>query len=155
MSTVFLRRTVGGFVPDSGRDHDALRRFKLGDIAKADVVNPRNLKFFKKWWALIEVAFGLWEEVCPQLTYRGQAVRPNMERFRKDVTILAGFGSPVVNLKGEVRIEADSIAFGSMTEENFEKLYSATLDVILEKVLKGRFTEERLREMVDSVMEFA
>lgn len=155
MSTIFLRKTPGGFVPEGGRDQDALRRFKIGEVVKAEVTKPRNLVFFRKWWALVDVGFGLWEELCPPMQFRGQEVRPNPERFRKDLTILAGYGHPVINLNGEVRFEADSIAFGNMSEEDFEKLYSATIDVILNKVLAGKVSEARLREMVSAVLEFA
>jgi hypothetical protein len=80
---------------------------------------------------------------------------PSFERFRKDVTILAGHHHPVVNLKGELRMEADSIAFGNMSEEEFEKLYNATLAVLVHKVMRGRVSEARLREMAEAVEEFA
>ena len=101
------------------------------------------------------MGFGLWEELCPRHTYKGEIVQPDFNKFRRDVTILAGFSKPVVNVRGELRLEAESIAFGNMTEERFEALYSATINVLLHKVLAGSgVTEERLRAMADSVMEF-
>lgn len=155
MSAIYLRKVAQGFVPDTDRDWEASKRFGLGEVAKAEISRPRNLKFFRKWWALVEVGFDLWQEIGVRAEYKGEEVRPDLERFRKDVTILAGHGKPVVNLRGEVRFEADSIAFGNMSEESFEKLYNATVDVILEKVLKKKVSEERLRQMVDAVMDFA
>jgi hypothetical protein len=119
------------------------------------VTNPRNLAFFRKWWALVTVGFDLWEELCPRLQYKGQDVAPNIERFRKDLIILCGYSTPTLNIKGELRMEADSIAFGNMSEEQFDGLYQKTIDVLLRKVLRGNVSAERLREMVDSVMEFA
>ena len=156
MTTLFLRKTLGGFVPDTEEDHEKLKRFKMGDVCKAEVVNPRNYKFFRKWWALVKVGYELWEETCPRHKHRGQDVMPNFERFRRDVTVLAGFAKPVVNVRGELRLEAESIAFANMGEERFEELYQQTINVLLTKVLTGRgFTEEKLRQMADSVMEFA
>jgi hypothetical protein len=156
MTTLFLRRTMGGFAPDTEQDQEACKRFKMGGIVKAEIVVPRNYYFFKKWWALITVGFGLWAELCPPQYHKGHPVLPNIERFRKDVTIMTGHRHMVVNLDGELRWEADSIAFGNMVEETFEKLYSATIDVLLQKVLADRgITEERLREMANSVMDFA
>ena len=38
---------------------------------------------------------------------------------------------------GTVRIKAKSISFASMDEEEFERLYQATLTVLLERVLVG------------------
>jgi uncharacterized protein DUF1367 len=155
VTAVYLRRWQHGFIPDTAEDWETCKRFKLGEVVKAEVVHPRNLKFHRKFFALIQVGFDLWEEVGVRAQYKGEEVRPNIERFRKDVTILAGHAKPVVNLRGEVRMEADSIAFGKMDEETFEKLFSATIDVILRKVLRGKVPEARLREMVDAVLEFA
>jgi hypothetical protein len=153
---IHLRKTVGGFVPDSDRDTEAARALKFGQVVKAKVVRERSYLFFKKWWALVETGFGLWCELAKMPTYKGESVAPDLERFRKDITILAGFGRPVVNIRGEVRMEAESIAFGNMTEERFEALYSATINALISKVLGGYgVTEERLRSMVEAVMEFS
>ena len=152
---VYLRKTLSGLVPDREEDAEALKRFKLGAVVKADITNPRNVAFFRKWFALVKVAFGLWEETGIRATYKGQEILPNFNKFRKDVTILAGFCHPVLNVNGELRMEADSIAFGSMSEETFEKLYAATLTTIVHRVMKGRISEERLREMAERVEEFA
>lgn len=155
MSKVYLRRVQHGFIPDTEHDWEAAKRFKLGQVVKAEVTNPRNVRFFRKWWALVQVAFEMWEETGVKAEYKGEEILPNLERFRKDVTILAGHYKAVVNLRGETRLEADSIAFGSMSEETFEKLYNATLTVIVHKVMQGRVSEQRLREMAQAVEEFA
>lgn len=84
---------------------------------------------------------------------------PERERFRKDVTIMAGFYHPVVNLKGEVRIEPESLKWASMSEETFTKLYDATIQVLLQKVFNGsvckRWTEVELRRVANEVLSFA
>jgi hypothetical protein len=155
MNRIYLRRVQQGFIPDTAEDWEKAKRYKLGAVVKAEVTNPRNLKFFRKFFALIQVGFEMWEEVCPRLQYKGEEVKPSIDRFRRDVTILAGHHHPVVNLKGELRMEADSIAFGNMSEEEFEKLYNATLSVLVHKVMRGRVSEARLREMAEAVEEFA
>ena len=69
---------------------------------------------------------------------------------------MAGFFTPVWNAKGELRVEAESMAWSSMTEERFEQLYSATINVILSKILPDRgLTEQGLREWAGRVLEFA
>lgn len=152
---VYLRKTMGGFVPASDDDAEAMKRFKLGAVVKADITNPRNYAFFCKWFALVKVAFGLWEETGIKAEYKGQEIRPQFDKFRRDVTILAGYCHPVLNVNGELRMEADSISFANMREETFEKLYSATLATIVHKIMRGRISEERLREMAERVEEFA
>ena len=156
MTDIYLRRTANGFSPDSDEDAKLCQRFKMGEVVRADVVRPRNLLFFRKWWALVKVGYELWEETCPRHQHKGMDVLPEFERFRRDVTILAGFAKPVVNIKGELRLEAESIAFGNMTEDRFDQLYSATIDVLLQKVLTGKgISESQLRNMADLVMDFA
>jgi hypothetical protein len=155
MSTLYLRRVPHGFVPDTEEDQEKCKRFRLGAVVKAEITNPRNLKFFRKWWALVQVGFEMWEETGIRNKYKGEEVLPNFERFRKDVTILAGFGYPVININGDVRMEAESISFANMSEESFEKLYNATLTVLVHKVMRGRVSEERLKQMAESIEEFA
>lgn len=155
MTTIHLRKTLQGFTPDTEEDHEAAKRFRLGHVVKAEVTSPRNLSFFRKWFALVKVAFEMWEETGVRQVHKGVEVLPNFDRFRKDVTILAGFHHPVLNVNEELRLEADSISFGSMDEDTFEKLYNATLTAIVQRVMKGRVSEARLREMAEAVEEFA
>jgi hypothetical protein len=107
MNRIYLRRVQQGFIPDTAEDWEKAKRYKLGAVVKAEVTNPRNLAFFRKWWALITVGFDLWEELCPRIQYKGQDVAPNIERFRKDLIILCGYSTPTLNIKGELRMEAD------------------------------------------------
>lgn len=138
---------------------DWLSKKKLGATILVEPREMRNGAFFRKYWALVKLGFDYWSEVAAPIEYRGQPVLPEFDRFRKDVTILAGFYHPVVNLKGEVRIEAESLKWASMTEETFAKLYDATIQVLLAKVFNGRvckhWTEQQLRDVAAQVLEFA
>lgn len=119
----------------------------------------RNGAFFKKWFVLIEMAYSYWSEAVKPLEYRGQPVLPTFKRFRNDVTILCGYYEAVTNIKGEVRIEADSISWASMDEETFRKLYDQTIQVLLQKVFNGsvckEWTEAELRSVADQILQFA
>lgn len=55
MSAIFLRRVAQGFVPDTDKDWDAAKRFKLGEVAKAEVTKPRNYQHHKKLMALCQL----------------------------------------------------------------------------------------------------
>ena len=155
MTDIYVRKTMHGLIPDTAEDWEKVKRFKIGEVVKAKITHPRNLRFFRKWWALVQVGYELWEETGVKANYKGEDVRPNFERFRKDVQILAGHYHPVVNIRGELRLEADSIAFASMDEDTFEKLYNSTLTVLVHKVMQGRVSEEKLRQMAEAVEEFA
>jgi hypothetical protein len=103
------------------------------------------------------VAFDAWCEQLPAChIVHGRVVKPSRDRFRKDLTIMAGFYEPVWNARGEVRLEPKSIAFGSMSEDEFARLFSATIDVILQKILPDTgWNEAKLREAAEAVVEFA
>jgi hypothetical protein len=65
------------------------------------------------------------------------------------VLILAGFYEQTFTLKGELKLEAKSIKFAKMEQDEFEDLYSKTINVLLEHV----FTNYKGRAEVDHVIE--
>lgn len=146
-----LRKLYNTFAPDDAATAEAMEKIKPNAVVKAEVTQPRNLGFHRQFFALLDVAFEAWE--CPAAEYKGQLIQKNRERFRKDLTILAGFGYPVVNLKGEVRYEAQSISFAKMDGAEFEALYSRVVDVILTKVLT-HYTREDLDHVVNQILGF-
>jgi len=135
-------------------------------ILKASISKPRNIQFHRKYFALMKYAFDCWE--LPEVTYQGRPidkendiyyfngmpVEKNYETFRKNIQILAGFGDPVFTLKGELRFESRSISFGSMSEDEFESLYSSVINVILKHVLKNHSRAD-LDQIVSEVLNFA
>ncbi len=156
MPEILLMKTpMGSLVPAMDGEAEKLARFKVGATIRCDVSQVRNYQFLKKWFSLVKIAFDAWTETAPQIEYKGVPVERDFDRFRKDITILCGFFTPVYNVRGEVRLEAKSISFASMEEEEFGRLFNKTIDVILEKILpKGRYTEAELRRVVDTVMAY-
>lgn len=148
---MYVRKLYNSLVPVGQEDMDALQKFAPNSVLQCEVKCPRNLGFHRKFFALLDVAFEAWE--CPALEYKGQPIVKNRERFRKDLTILAGFGYPVVNLNGEVRYEAQSISFAKMDGAEFEALYSRVIDVVLAKVLT-HYTREELERVVNKILGF-
>lgn len=160
MATDFLfSRAPYGLAPACEEADEWLRKKKMGVTILVAPREPRNGAFFKKWWALIDTAYAYWADSVELPLFRGEKVHPSFHRFRKDVTISAGYYEAVVNLKGEVRIEAQSLAWASMDEDTFTKLFDASIQVILHRVFNGKicrhWSEQELRDVVDQVMEFA
>jgi len=150
-----LKTQTGALVPLDDDEMDKMRRFKVGSVIRAEYKEMRNGKFFRKWWALMAVAYDMWTDGIQFQEYCGQQVQPNKDRFRKDITILAGYFHPVYALDGSMTMEADSIAWASMGEDKFERLYSACVDVILAKVLAHKnISRKQLDESVDAVLRF-
>lgn len=153
---VMIRQPGGALVPATDEDAEALRKIKAGAAVRVDVKQIRNYKFLQKWFTLAKYAFDLWVERVPPKEYKGRPVKPSFDRFRKDLIILAGHYDATFNAKGEIRLEAKSISFASMGEDEFEKLYSDTIDVVLQKILTGtKLTEDQLRNHVEAVLAYS
>jgi len=157
MSEVFLTKTPSGhLMPVDASSAEELERFKPGQAIRCEVKRARSYPYHKRWFALAKYAFDIWSETMPRMEYRGQQVQPNFDRFRKDLTILAGFYEPVFNVRGEMRVEPKSLSFGSMDQAEFESVYSASIDAVLTKVLNNpKLTEKSVREAVDRVLMFS
>lgn len=157
MAEVILLKTASGaLTPATEEEAAKIRRFKVGATLRTDIAEMRNGRFFRKWWVLAQLAYDMWAETAQLPEHKGMRVQPTFERFRKDLTILAGHYQVVVNINCETRLEADSLQWSKMTEDTFEKLYSDTINAILSKVLAARRLDEKtIRNMVDQVMEFA
>lgn len=156
---LLFQKSPTGLIPACEEAIEWLRKKKLGAVIAVEAREMRNGAFFRKWFALVKLAFDYWSEGAQTIEFRGQPVLPDFDRFRKDITILAGFYNPVVSLRGEVRIEPESLKWASMTEERFEKLYDATIQVLLQRVFNGKvcrnWTEEELRGVAQQILEFA
>lgn len=158
MELMFQKGSTG-LVPACEEASQWLAKKKLGATILVEPREMRNAAFFRKWWALVKLGYDYWSENAATIEYRGRPVLPDFDRFRKDVTISAGFYTPVVNLKGEVRIEPESLKWGSMKEERFSQLYEATVQVLLQRVFNGqiteRWSEQQLKRVADEVLRFA
>ncbi len=133
-----------------------LNRVKNGALMLADVRQPRNAKFHRKFFALLNFAFDYWEPQPVELD--GEIVTPekNFERFRKDITILAGYRVMVVNIKNEVRYEAQSISFAEMDETEFNELYRAVFNTVWRLVLSRvhGMTEQVAENTINQLLSF-
>ena len=155
MRVEMLKSPSGALIPASDDAGEMLRKIKVGTPVFVEVKRIRNYKFLKKAFALFKLAFEVWEPVTP-LEYKGLPVAKDFERFRKDMTILAGFYKPVYNVRGELRLEAESLSFSSMDDERFEQVFRAVLTVVWDRVLKaaGYASEDEVERVVNELMRF-
>jgi len=156
MSDVVLVKTPGGaLAPADDGARAFIEKLKAGFGVRATVRKVRNIKFHRKAFALFKLAFDVWEPVAP-LEYKGLPVAKEFERFRKDLTILAGFYKAVYNVRGEVRLEAESLSFGNMDDERFEQVYRAVLTAVWDRVLRsaGYASEDEVDRVVNELMRF-
>jgi len=131
-----------------------LMTLEAGEFAVIEFVIPRNQKFHRKFFAMLNFAFDAWEPDRKRKTYKGRPVQKNFDRFREDVLILAGFSEQTFDLRGNMKLKAQSISFANMDDAEFENVYSAVVDVILEQVLSSYSGRDELENVVNGVMGF-
>jgi hypothetical protein len=134
MKVTFCKQPGGVMIPASDEEAEKLVRFKTGEHYEVDIKLVRNPAFHRKVMAFFNFCFEHWdaETVHQHLTNAEQ-----FDRFRKDLTILAGFYIQTVRLNGETRLEAESLAFASMSQERFEQCYNALINAAMRHIFKG------------------
>lgn len=153
MELHLIKGPDGAFRAASIEDAEAIGTMKQGVEYRFTVVKPRNQAFFRKWWALAKFAFEIWEPTGQPNRWGIRATK-NFDRFRKDLIILTGRYEAFYRMNGETRIEAKSIAWGSMTELEFAALYSETIDVILSRIC-SQYTGEELERLSMEALNYA
>lgn len=151
-----IKQPGGNLSPAFADDAEILHKVKNYAIVSAKITQPRNPEFHAKFFALLNLAFDYWEpEKTEENSKFGEPVK-DFERFRKDVQIMAGHRTLVVNVKNEVRYEAKSISFGSLDEIEFNKIYRSVFNVCWNLVLSKvtGMTEEQAENAVNQMMSF-
>lgn len=118
---LFCRNTISGLVPLYPTDFDEKRKLKLGQDYEAEIKNPRNVGFHRKFFALLNIG------------HENTLLDMPFETYRKYITMKAGFFKTYVTPKG-MFYEADSISFSSMSQDQFEEVYSRVMDKVIEDI---------------------
>ena len=117
---MLLRNTENGLVPEYASDLEEKKKLKLGDLYTVEIVRERNPLFHRKFMAL-----------CKLGCENSKNVEMPFNAYRKYVTMKAGFFDTYKTPRG-VMIEAKSIAFASMDEDEFRDVYNKVLGIIVE-----------------------
>lgn len=144
---VYLRRINNEFIVDQGN----IDSIKFGEVVLADIKRPRNIKFHRKFFSLLNYAFSIWEPEAVNLD--NTPVGKNFDHFRDNVIILAGYYEAVMGVDGKAFLKAKSISFGKMGEDEFSCLYSKTIDVILKHILVN-YTREDLDRVFENIIAY-
>lgn len=131
---IYCRNTIAGLVPLFPSDFDDKRKLKLGQDYLADITNPRNLGFHKKFFAMLNVG------------HENTKLEMPFDTYRKYMTVKAGFFTAYQTPKG-LYYDPDSISFASMEQDEFEEVYSRVLDRIIEDI--GVTKEEVEKQLIN------
>lgn len=145
MQIDLVKHPGGVFSPVNEIDIERLHRFKNGETYTADIKLTRNPKFHRKVMAFFGFCFSHWCANRAGLEHMDE--HSQFDRFRKDLTILAGFYVQTVRLNGDVRTEAQSLAYANMEQEKFESVYSALINAAIKHVFAGTKDPQILNQL--------
>lgn len=117
MARLFLKRTLTGFVAADEPSQEITRKYKVGEVYRADVVKPRSYRHHKMAFALLN------------LTYQNQEQYTSFEVFRKAVAIAAGHTDELIKLDGEIVLMPRSINYDTLDEVEFGHVFGAMMTV--------------------------
>ena len=149
---IALIKTVSGWQGFDPATAKWLEKKKNLAVIRADFKQARNPKFHRKGMSLLSLAFEYWEP--GEINNEYGRVEKEFDRFRKDLTILAGFFTQSFRLDGTIRIEAESLSFGSMDDEKFSRVYQALLTVIMKHIF-STYSAEEVEKMADQFWSYA
>lgn len=146
MHSYWRKLPNGTLAPEDSATVEWVRKIKTGDVVGGEFKRPRNIALHRKWFALINYGFEIWEP--PE-----DAPEKNLDRFRKEITMLAGYAQEVPSIKGGTRWEAQSISFANMDEDTFCKLYDATIAALCKWVLRN-YTKDDVHRVMEEIGRF-
>ena len=117
MARIYLKKTLSGFLPADEPSAEACKKFKAGEVYRAEVVKPRSYQHHKLIMALLN------------LTYENQERYTSFDVFRKAVAYAAGHVIEYPSLDGEIIREADSLSYDRLDEVEFTQVAGAMMAV--------------------------
>lgn len=124
-----------GLIPAYNSDYDAYSKIPLNEIFEIEYKKPRNIKFHRKYFSLLKLAF------------ENQSDYNNINDMRYDFNIVLGYYDEIVNkITGEVYKKSKSISFNNMEETEFSELYEKTKDLICRWI---GITNEQIEENIN------
>jgi len=117
-----LLKTKDGLIPITDEGVRAVQRIKVGSPVYMTYKPRRNMKFHKKYFALLN------QVKLNQEHYK------TVDNIHEAVKFRGGYYETIFTLNGDKLIVTKSIAFHSMDNAEFEEFYSVAIDVCLELV---------------------
>lgn len=143
----------GTFHIDDEADAAALRKLvRFGQPVELEIRIGEDNQLRRRWFKLLRFAFDYYE---PAALPNGIIPLPNFKRFRKELTIMAGFYTEKYTPDGSAIVDAQSTAVGEMSAEDFAELYRKTNQLLIDRVLAAKgFTQETVDRAVDALLRF-
>lgn len=116
---LLVTKSNSGLKPSYDSDMEIYVKIPVGETFEIEYKKPRNVKFHRKFFALIKLAF------------ENQEQYKLFDSLRNDLTIEAGYSYEETNfITGQIITKTKSISFASMDEIEFSNLYESVKNVI-------------------------
>ena len=125
---IFVFKTGSKLVPSTSEDKYKIAKMPKGEPFEIEWKRQRNPKFHRKFFALMQFA---WDNKPESMDSYFPTSKNVPDEFRKEIIKRAGYYVEHTNFKGVKEYRAKSISFANMSEDEFEELYSACIDVII------------------------
>ena len=120
MKITLIKQLNNSFKLAYESDYEKAKKIKVGEEYQCDIKQPRNQRFHRKFFSLVN------------MVYQNQDIFINIDHLREELTKHAGFYDTYINHKGVTCYRAKSIAFNSMSQEDFDELYERFKDSIVD-----------------------
>lgn len=141
MAKLCVVRKNNVFFPASESDADIAKKFKYGEVYQCEIKKPRNLKFHRKFFALLQYVFD------------NQDKYSNLSDLRVEILLQCGAYDEHITVDGKMVYVPKSLSFESMDDVEFEQLYGAAVDVVIRYFVKGD-TPENIENQVNEILCF-
>ncbi len=135
----FLRRDLTGLRAFDALGEEVLADYKVGETLKVEITRPRNLRYLKKYFALLRVL------------YPHQTTYPTMTKFRAAVQCALGFCESFKDAAGRTVLIPDSISFAKMDDVEFDALMQRFFDLAVTRIIPG-INRDDVRRQWDEIM---
>jgi hypothetical protein len=123
----------GGILsPASDMELEKLNKFKSDGQYSVEIKMVRNPGYHRKVFKFFTFVFDYWKG-----NNEFQSESKQFDVFRKELTVLAGFYDSFYNIRGELRVEAKSLSYSSMKQEEYEQCYVAITNAAMKHIFKA------------------
>lgn len=119
MKITLIKQLNNTFKIAYNSDYETAKKISLNEPIEFEFTKKRNVKFHRKFFALLNLVF------------ENQEQYNNIEHLRKDLIISAGYYDLRYNIDGVEIREPKSISFAKMDELEFSEVYNRVIDVVV------------------------
>ena len=142
LNYILLVKHEGKLIAAYEADREKFNQIGDGEIVVCDLDDRRNLRFHRKYFAMLNFVF---ENLSEDLRER----IPSVEVLRSEIMRIMGKVEVYYSLDGKRMLIPESISFANMGQKRFAKVYSDTIDICLKYFLPDVDREDFELEIVN------